>query len=237
MVTEGLKEHTASIFFNPKDGGDVFLQNIGNHLQHCTAPQLRRPQSSFSTWWKPQISNKYHCFSAVQYEIIFVLDFTSLLNLISNKMVSTSETIYLITGCLFTKWWTYIYCTTKYCNIRNLSSTLVPSQPHYFKCRDKSLTMTLVKVLSSSPLPWFITPPFPTTMKPHCFMLMWHHYFHCIFSVLRLAYYYKPHIINDLADISVLFLLYLLNIPVSVSYYVTSPKLLTDLVATVLQSV
>jgi hypothetical protein len=59
-----MKERIAFIFrfdlqlrkVNPEDGDDSILQNAGNHLQHYTATQPRRPQLTSSSPRTPQMS-------------------------------------------------------------------------------------------------------------------------------------------------------------------------------------
>jgi hypothetical protein len=47
------------ITFTGKDGSDMFLQNVGSHRQDSTASQPRRPQTTFSLLWKPQLSQSH----------------------------------------------------------------------------------------------------------------------------------------------------------------------------------
>jgi hypothetical protein len=43
------------LFYNPEDGGDKFLRNVGYHSTHYTASHPRRKYSSKPPLWKPQI--------------------------------------------------------------------------------------------------------------------------------------------------------------------------------------
>jgi hypothetical protein len=45
----------AELFYDPEDGGDTFLRNVGYHSTHYMASYPRRRYSSKPPLWKPQI--------------------------------------------------------------------------------------------------------------------------------------------------------------------------------------
>jgi hypothetical protein len=45
----------AELFYDPEDGGDTFLRNVGYHSTHSPASYPRRRYSSKPPLWKPQI--------------------------------------------------------------------------------------------------------------------------------------------------------------------------------------
>jgi hypothetical protein len=57
-----LEEHTASIF-RAEHGGSMFLWNADTHLHVHMVWQRRRPPSTSSLLWEPQIS--FYCLNCV----------------------------------------------------------------------------------------------------------------------------------------------------------------------------
>lgn len=53
-----------------EDGGDVFLRDVGNHLQEYTMPESKIPQSKkFNFWTRPPIElTKHNAFSNFGYK-------------------------------------------------------------------------------------------------------------------------------------------------------------------------
>jgi hypothetical protein len=49
----------AELFFDPEDGGDTFLRNVGYHSTHYTASYPRRRYASKPPLSKPQILHKF----------------------------------------------------------------------------------------------------------------------------------------------------------------------------------